>query len=111
MSMFHSFGRHPLATLALVSAVSLAPLAAQADDDDDHYRKYSRSGQPYSMEEIRTLNEARALKRYGPGSTATIVSDKERGTYTIQLRNRDNQVLRETEVNVYGRPVRYSDDD
>jgi len=111
MSMFHRFGRHPFATLALVSADRLAPPAAQADDDDDGYRKFSRSEQPYSMEEIRTLNQARALKHYGPGATATIVSDKERGTYTIQLRNRDNKVLRETEVNVYGRPVRYSDDD
>jgi len=110
MNIIRGFGRRPLATLALVSAVALTPLGVQADDDD-HHRKFARSDQPYSMEELRTLNEARALKRYGPGSTATIVSDKERGTYIIQLRNKDNKVLRETEVNVYGRPVRYSDDD
>lgn len=111
MNIIRGFGRRPLATLALVSAVALTPLAVQADDDDDRHRKFSWSNQPYSMEEIRTLNEARALKRYGPGSTATIVTDKERGTYTVQLRNSDNKVLRETEVNVYGRPVRYSDND
>lgn len=101
--------RHPLASsLALAAAIATAPVLTFADDHRDHRRGWDipQSDQNYSQDELRILAEAHALKRFGPGSTATITKNEDRGTFVIEIRDADNNVLRENEVNVYGRDIR-----
>ncbi|MCM0611136.1 hypothetical protein KFJ24_01460 [Marinobacter sediminum] len=112
MTISTSIKRHPFAAIIAVAAISLAPLYSVADDDYDERNRYDwahkNMEKTYSMEEIRTLARANALKRYGPGATATIITSRDRESYKIQLRDRQNNVLQETEVGVLGRPLQPS---
>lgn len=92
------------ALLAATLLVGLTPTYSFADDDDDEYSRQAWAPasmeKNYSPEEIRVMAEATALKRFGPGSTATI-SEQNDG-YRIQLRDSNDKVVREQDVSLVG---------
>lgn len=91
------------ALLAATLLVGLTPTYSFADDDDEYSRQAwapASMEKNYSPEEIRVMAEATALKRFGPGSTATI-SEQNDG-YRIQLRDSNDNVVREQDVSLVG---------
>jgi len=103
---------HKGAALALATALVMTPALSMADDDFCERDGWGRPGpdSAYSMEEIGIMSKARALKRYGPGAQASVHRDRERNTYRIEFRDRDGNLMRETELNRYGCPLRDDDD-
>lgn len=109
-------------TIAAISAAALlsaTPLLVSADDDcrDDERYEHRRDGKPmnadlkqYSTEEMRIMAFGRALKRFGPGVEVS-VNETSDGTYQVQLRDAEQNLIREQEFNRYGAPVRGSRQD
>ncbi|MCG7198812.1 hypothetical protein MD273_03635 [Marinobacter pelagius] len=107
-----------ITTIAALSAAALlasAPMLVSADDywDDDRY-EHRREGKPmnadlkqYSTEEMRIMAYGQALRRFGPGVNVS-VDETEDGTYRVQLRDAEKNLIREQEFNQYGAPVRGS---
>lgn len=99
-----------LTAVSLAAALAVTPLAASADDDrweherDDRYRK-GASMQAYDADEVRIMAHARALRRYGPGIRTTVEETPD-GTYIMQVRDKEDRLLREHEFNLFGAPVR-----
>jgi hypothetical protein len=103
-----------IAALSAAALLSTAPLLVSADDDyreseRSEYRE-SRSGmkadlKEYSSEEMRIMAYGQALRRFGPGVTVS-VDETEDGTYVVQLRDAEDNLMREQEFNRYGAPVR-----
>lgn len=102
------------AALSLAAVLGIAPFLVSADDDrwEDEDYEHRRKGPPmaaemkqYSAEEIRTMAQARVLRRFGPG-VQTTVEETEDGTYLMQIRDKGDKLLREHEFNLYGMPVR-----
>ncbi|AOY88576.1 hypothetical protein BKP64_10580 [Marinobacter salinus] len=113
MTLSSAIKRHPFAAISVAAVISLAPIYTLAGNDYDdrnrHDWAHSNMGKSYSMEEIRTLARANALKRYGPGATATIIANKDSDSYKIQLKDSRHNVVQETEVNVLGQLQQPSD--
>jgi len=105
-----------IAALSAAALISAAPLMVSADDgywDDDRY-EHRRDGKPmkadlkqYSTEEMRIMAYGQALRRFGPGVSVS-VDETEDGTYQVQLRDAEKNLIREQEFNRYGAPVRGS---
>ncbi|MBU2954997.1 hypothetical protein [Marinobacter sp. F3R08] len=106
-----------IAALSVAALLSATPLLASADDDyrkDDreHHHEHRHQGKPmgadfeqYSTEEMRIMAYGRALKRFGPG-VKVAVEETPDGTYLIQLRDAEQNLIREQEINRFGHPVR-----
>ena len=103
-----------IAALSAAALLSTAPLLVSADDDywdDDRYeyrdddRRMQSDLKQYSTEEMRIMAYGQALRRFGPGVQVS-VDETEDGTYRVQLRDADNNLMREQEFNRYGAPVR-----
>ncbi|MDX1552322.1 MAG: hypothetical protein R3198_06845 [Marinobacter sp.] len=103
-----------IAALSVAALLSAAPLLVSADDDyweDDRY-EHRRGGKPmgadlkqYSTEEMRIMAYGQALRRFGPGVNVS-VDETEDGTYQVQLRDAEQNLIREQEFNRYGAPAR-----
>lgn len=107
-----------IATITAISAAALlaaTPLLVSADDDywdDDRYeyrrddgRPMASGGKQYSTEEMRIMAYGQALRRFGPGVNVS-VNETDDGTYQVQLRDAEENLIREQEFNHYGAPVR-----
>lgn len=103
-----------IAALSAAALLSTAPLLVSADDDyweseRSEYRE-NRGGmkadlKEYSSEEMRIMAYGQALRRFGPGVTVS-VNETEDGTYVVQLRDDEDNLMREQEFSRYGAPVR-----
>jgi hypothetical protein len=103
-----------LVALSVAALLSATPLLVSADDDyweDDRY-EHRRGGKPmgadlkqYSTEEMRIMAYGQALRRFGPGVNVS-VNETEDGTYQVQLRDAEQNLIREQEFNRYGAPAR-----
>lgn len=103
-----------IAALSVAALLSAAPLLVSADDDcreDDRY-EHRRDGKhmgadrnKYSTEEMQAMAYGRALRRFGPGVDVA-VNETGDGTYQVQLRDAEQNLIREQEFNQYGAPVR-----
>ncbi|WP_372985624.1 hypothetical protein [Marinobacter sp.] len=105
-----------IAALSAAALLSAAPLLVSADDDywDDDRYEHRRDGKPmnadlkqYSTEEMRIMAYGQALRRFGPGVDVSVEETKD-GTYLVQLRDADQNLIREQEFNRYGVPARDS---
>lgn len=104
-----------IAALSAAALITSAPLLVSADDDwDDDRYEHRRDGQPmqsdlkqYSTEEMRIMAYGQALRRFGPGVDVS-VDETEDGTYRVQLRDAEKNLIREQEFNQFGAPVRGS---
>lgn len=107
-----------IAALSVAALLSATPLLVSADDDyrdDDRYEdRYEnrRDGKPmgadlkqYSTEEMRIMAYGQALRRFGPGVEVS-VDETPDGTYRVQLRDAEQNLIREQEFNEYGAPAR-----
>ena len=106
-----------IAALSVAALLSAAPMLASADDScrkgdrDDRYehRHHGKSmgaeQHEYSAEEVRIMAYGHALKRMGPGVQVS-VDETSDGTYQVQLRDAEQNLIREQEFNQYGAPVR-----
>lgn len=103
-----------IAAFSVAALLSATPLIVSASDDywedDRHeYRYNSRSMgadlKPYSSDEMRIMAYGQALRRFGPGVKVS-VSETQDGTYQVQLRDGEKNLIREQEFNQYGAPVR-----
>lgn len=107
-----------IAALSVAALLSATPLLVSADNDywdDDRYEdRYEnrRNGKPmgadlkqYSTEEMRIMAYGHALRRFGPGVKVS-VDETPDGTYRVQLRDAEQNLIREQEFNQYGAPVR-----
>ncbi|MEQ5816601.1 hypothetical protein J3362_13890 [Marinobacter sp. NFXS11] len=104
-------------TIAAISAAALlstAPLLVSADEDsweEDRYEQrrdgkhMSASLKQYSTDEMRIMAYGQALRRFGPGVKVS-VNETADGTYQVQLRDAEQNLIREQEFNQYGAPVR-----
>ena len=105
-------------TVAALSAAALlasAPLLVSASDDyreaGERYehrsdRLMAKSDlKQYSSDELRIMAYGQALRRYGPGVEVN-VDETPDGTYRVQLRDAEQNLMREQEFNRYGAPVR-----
>ncbi|GAA0842586.1 hypothetical protein GCM10009113_11040 [Marinobacter szutsaonensis] len=105
-----------IAALSVAALLSATPLLVSADDDywdDDRYEN-RRDGKPmkadlkqYSTEEMRIMAYGQALRRFGPGVDVSVEETKD-GTYLVQLRDAEQNLIREQEFNQYGAPARDS---
>jgi hypothetical protein len=103
-----------IAALSIAALLSATPLLVSADDDywdDDRYEN-RRDGKhrgtnlkQYSTEEMRIMAYGQALRRFGPGVKVS-VDETPDGTYRVQLRDAEQNLIREQEFNQYGAPVR-----
>ena len=103
-----------IAALSVAALLSATPLLVSADDDywdDDRYEN-RRDGKPkganlkqYSTEEMRIMAYGQALRRFGPGVDVSVEETSD-GTYRVQLRDAEQNLIREQEFNQYGAPVR-----
>jgi ABC-type sugar transport system substrate-binding protein len=103
-------------TIAALSAAALlgaAPLLVSADDDDREKRRYEHrtDGTPmnanpkqFSTDEMRIMAYGQALRRFGPGVVVS-VNETADGTVQVQLRDAEQNLIREQEFNQYGAPV------
>jgi hypothetical protein len=105
-----------IAALSAAALLSTAPLLVSADNDNDkddgQRSEYRHKGsamnadlKQYSSEEMRIMAYGQALRRFGPGVTVS-VDETEEGTYLVQLRDAEDNLMREQEFNRYGAPVR-----
>ena len=103
-----------IAALSAAALLSATPLMVSADDDywendRSEYRHDSKRMQSemkqYSVEEMRIMAYGQALRRFGPGVQVSVDETKD-GTYLVQLRDDQNNLMREQEFNRYGAPVR-----
>jgi len=110
-----------IAALSAAALLSAAPLLVSASDDyhdDDRYEyeddryEHRRGGKhmgadlkQYSAEEMRIMAYGRALRRFGPGVEVAL-NETADGTYRVQLRDAEQNLIREQEFNQYGAPVR-----
>lgn len=105
-----------VAALSVAALLSATPMIVSADDDcweDDRY-EHRRGGKPmgadlkqYSTEEMRIMAYGQALRRFGPGVNVS-VNETADGTYQVQLRDAEQNLIREQEFNRYGAPARGS---
>lgn len=103
-----------IAALSAAALLSATPFLVSADDDyweDDRY-EHRRDGKAmnaelkqYSTEEMRIMAYGQALRRFGPGVQVS-VDETADGTYQVQLRDAENNLIREQEFNQYAAPVR-----
>ncbi|MCG8519514.1 MAG: hypothetical protein MI794_16110 [Pseudomonadales bacterium] len=102
------------AALSVAALLSAAPLVVSADDDyrDDDCHEHRRDsyhrnaeGARYSLDEMRVMAQGRALSRFGPGMDVSVEETGD-GTYRVQLRDAEQNLIREQEFNLYGAPVR-----
>lgn len=105
-----------IAALSVAALLSATPLLVSADDDywDDDRYEHRRDGKPmnadlkqYSTEEMRIMAYGQALRRFGPGVDVSVEETKD-GTYLVQLRDAEQNLIREQEFNQYGAPARDS---
>lgn len=106
-----------IAALSVAALLSAAPLLASADDDyrrgdrDDrsehrhHGKSMGADQHEYSAEEVRIMAYGHALKRMGPGVQVS-VDETADGTYRLQLRDAEQNLIREQDLNQYGDPIR-----
>jgi len=106
-----------IAALSIAALLSATPLLASADDDcgrgdrDDRYdhRHHGKSmggdAKKYSTDEMRIMAYGQALRRFGPGVDVSVEETTD-GTYRVQLRDAEQNLIREQEFNQYGAPVR-----
>lgn len=106
-----------IAALSVITLLAAGPLLVSAEDDDrddDRYEhhEYRRDGKgtganlrKYSTEEMRIMAHGQALRRYGPGVEVSVEETPD-GTYRIQFRDADQNLIREQEFNQYGVPAR-----
>ncbi|WP_296931782.1 hypothetical protein [uncultured Marinobacter sp.] len=103
-----------IAALSVAALLSATPLLVSADDDywDDDRYEHRRDGKhmnanlkQYSTEEMRIMAYGHALRRFGPGVKVT-VDETADGTFRVQLRDAEQNLIREQEFNQYGAPVR-----
>ncbi len=103
-----------VAALSAAALLSAAPLLVSAEDDYWEEKRYeSRQDgngmkadlKQYSSEEMRIMAYGQALRRFGPGVKVT-VNETDEGTYRVQLRDAEQNLMREQEFNRYGAPVR-----
>ncbi len=106
-----------ITALSIAALISATPLLASADDDDrrgdcEHHYGKRHHQQPmgadlkeYSTEEMRIMAYGRALRRYGPGVDVSVEETSD-GTYRVQLRDAEQNLIREQEFNQFGAPVR-----
>lgn len=106
-----------IAALAIAAILGATPLLASADDDygrgdcDDRYenRHHGKSMgsdlKQYSTDEMRIMAYGQALRRFGPGVDVSVEETSD-GTYRVQLRDAEQNLIREQEFNQYGAPVR-----
>lgn len=105
-----------IAALSAAALLSAAPFLVSADDDyrdDDRYEQRG-NGQSmnadlkqYSTDEMRIMAYGQALRQFGPGVDVS-VNETEDGTYLVQLRDAEQNLIREQEFNQYAAPVRGS---
>ena len=103
-----------IAALSVAALLAATPLLVSADDDywdDDRYEDRS-DGKPmganlkqYSTDEMRIMAYGQALRRFGPGVKVS-VNETADGTYQVQLRDAEQNLIREQEFNQYSAPVR-----
>ncbi|MDY6815444.1 MAG: hypothetical protein SV598_06135 [Pseudomonadota bacterium] len=102
-----------VAALSAAALLSVAPLLVSADDDDrdDNRYEHRRDGKPmnadhkqYSTEEMRIMAHGQALRRFGPGVEVSVEETSD-GTYLVQLRDADQNLIREQEFDRYGAPA------
>ncbi|MDY6797858.1 MAG: hypothetical protein SVX28_03770 [Pseudomonadota bacterium] len=101
-----------IAALSVITLLTAGPLLVSADDDDrdDNRYEHRRDGtganfKQYSTEEMRIMAHGQALRRYGPGVEVSVEETPD-GTYRVQFRDADQNLIREQEFNQYGVPAR-----
>ncbi|MBW7471685.1 hypothetical protein [Marinobacter sp. F4218] len=106
-----------IAALSVAALLSASPLLVSADDDyrrgdcgdryeNRHHSKAMGSDlKQYSTEEMRIMAYGQALKRFGPGVDVSVEETSD-GTYRVQLRDAEQNLIREQEFNQYGASVR-----
>lgn len=106
-------------TIAALSAAALlgaAPLFVSASDDDREKSRYEHRTdgklmdanlKQYSTDEMRIMAYGQALRRFGPGVDVSVNETKD-GTYLVQLRDAEQNLIREQEFDKYAAPVRGS---
>lgn len=103
-----------IAALSVAALLSATPFLVSADNDYwESKRSEYREGKngmradlkEYSSEEMRIMAYGQALRRFGPGVEVT-VDETDEGTYRVQLRDAEDNLMREQEFNRYGAPVR-----
>ena len=110
-----------ITALSVAALICATPLLASADDD---YRRGDRKGdcdhryenrphnkskgegfKKYSTDEMRIMAYGQALRRFGPGVDVSVEETSD-GTYRVQLRDAEKNLIREQEFNQYGSQVR-----
>lgn len=103
-----------IAAISVAALLSATPLLVSAEDDCWGSDRYEHRGdgkrtednlKQYSTEEMRIMAYGRALRRFGPGVDVS-VDETPDGTYRVQLRDAEQNLIREQEFNPYGAPVR-----
>ncbi|KMQ73124.1 hypothetical protein [Marinobacter subterrani] len=102
------------AALSAAALLSSVPVWASADDDDRDNNRYDhrRDGmqmnadlKQYSTDEMRIMAYGQALRRLGPGVKVSVNETKD-GSYLVQLRDAEGNLIREQEFDQYAAPVR-----
>lgn len=105
-----------VSSVALMTAL---PFVVSADDDrweDERYEYWrndlSMGGQQeqYSADEMKIMAHGRALQRFGPG-VQVAMNETADGTYRVELRDQEQNLIREHEFNRFGGQVRGSNHD
>jgi len=103
-----------IAALSVAALLSATPLIVSASDDhweEDRYehryngKSMGANRKAYSSDEMRIMAYGQALSRFGPGVKVS-VNETQDGTYQVQLRDAEQNLIREQEFNQYGAPVR-----
>jgi hypothetical protein len=103
-----------IAAISVAALLSANPLLVSAEDDYWGSDRYEHRGdgkrmgdnlKQYSTEEMRIMAYGQALRRFGPGVDVT-VDETPDGTYRVQLRDAEQNLIREQEFNQYGAPAR-----
>lgn len=103
-----------LIALTSVAMLNVLPVTASADDDrwENERHEYRRNEgsmggrfEQYSAEEMRIMAHGRALQRFGPG-VQVAMNETVDGTYRVELRDSEKNLIREHEFNRFGDPVR-----
>jgi len=108
-----------IAALSVVALLSAAPLLVSADDDywEEKRDENRRDGAPmnadrkqYSTEEMRIMAYGQALRRFGPGVEVSVNKTKD-DIFQVQLRDAEQNLIREQEFDQYGARVYGSSQD
>lgn len=96
-------------TVLLGSVLSAAPAAddlreSSRNDDLDETVSINAGPEQYSLEEIRIMAYAQALRRFGPGIDVT-VDETPDGAYLMQVLDAGQNLIQEHEFELFRKPA------